>query len=159
PTADERAAVQSKVEELGKAIGGLQVGLWPHDVVADVAVFLKAGQRALRFGEFFDKRDVATTLAVLDRGLTRVRQLREKGQVPWSAARGSVGRGFTSNVDGSVQPYAVIVPEGLVLSRETRARLDVVLHGRDQTISEARFLARYDGKPAPADAAGRITLH
>src|SRR5207244_10986586 len=116
-----------------------------------------------RFDEFFDKKDVGTTLAVLDRGLERVKQMREKGPAPWAVARGAVARGFHSRVDGSVQPYAVIVPEGLELSREKRARLDVVLHGRDQTISEARFLARFDGKPTPsgpeADAQGKITLH
>jgi dienelactone hydrolase len=163
PTEAERALVSAKVEQLAESPRTVPVVGMHDDVFGDVAVFLKAGQRALRFDEFFDKKDVATTLAVLDRGLARVQQLRGDGAAPWTIARGSVGRGFHSRVDGSVQPYAVIVPEGLELSREKRARLDVVLHGRDQTISEARFLARFDGKPTPeepeADARGKITLH
>jgi predicted esterase len=161
PTADERAAVQAKVDELARAFDTLPLAALPRDVVDDVAVFLKAGRRVLRFGEFFDRKDVATTLAVLDRGLERARQVHQKGPAPWTVARGSVARGFVSKIDGSTQPYAVIIPDGLKLSREKRARLDVVLHGRDQTISEARFLAKFDGKPAPTgdDAREKITLH
>ena len=34
-----------------------------------------------------------------------------------------------------------------------------MLHGRDATPSEVRFLAAHDAKPAPADAAGKLTLH
>ena len=161
PTEAERAAIRAKTDELGRAFDVMPLKAMPRDIDADVAVFHKAGLRVLRFNEFFDKKDVATTLAVLDRGLDRVARLHERAPLPWTVARGSVGRGFVSRIDGSVQPYAVIVPEGLELSREKRARLDVVLHGRDQTISESRFLARFDGKATPKgdDALGKITLH
>src|SRR5262249_53075966 len=72
----------------------------------------------------------------------------------------SIIRGYESKVDGSFQPYAVIVPDGLP-APPARVRLDVVLHGRGATLNEARFIATHDGKPAPlpADAAGKITLH
>ncbi|MFO0951748.1 MAG: alpha/beta hydrolase-fold protein [Isosphaeraceae bacterium] len=161
PTADETRAIREKADALGKLLGALPASAMPRDLVDDVAVFLKAGRRALEFSEFFDRKDVAATLAVLDRGIERARQLGGKNPGPWATARGSVARGFTSKVDGSVQPYAVIVPEGLEFSREKRVRLDVVLHGRDQTISESRFIARHDGKPTPKgdDSQGKITLH
>jgi poly(3-hydroxybutyrate) depolymerase len=159
PTADERAAIERKLQKLGRQLDLLPLTTASRDLVDDVDIFLRAGQRALRFGEFYEKKDVATVLAMLDRGLERMRQLHQPGPAPWTVARGMIARGFRSKLEGATQPYAVIVPEGLELSRETRVRLDVVLHGRDQTISEARFLARFDGKPAPADAAGKITLH
>jgi pimeloyl-ACP methyl ester carboxylesterase len=47
-----------------------------------------------------------------------------------------------------VQPYAVIVPAGG--AGPGRRRLDVVLHGRNATLNEVRFLNTHDGKPAPA---------
>jgi hypothetical protein len=49
----------------------------------------------------------------------------------------------------------------LSLDRTAPARLDVVLHGRDATISEVRFLDRHDGKPTPEgpEHQGKITLH
>src|SRR5260370_36400250 len=71
PTADERKQVEEKTAALAAAVKDLQPPATPRDRADDVAVFLKAGQRALRFDEFFDKKDVATTLAVLDRGLER----------------------------------------------------------------------------------------
>lgn len=159
PTAEERAAVEAKVKELEALLAAPPLNALPRDLADDVGVFLKAGRRALRFGEFFDRKDVAGVLAALDRGRTRARQAVEKGPAPWTVARGCVARGFTSKLDGSVQPYAVVVPEGLSLDREARVRLDVVLHGREDTITEARFLNRFDGKPAPAGSEGKLTLH
>lgn len=159
PTAEERAAIEAKVKELGAKFDEMPLKAMPRDLVDDVAVFLQAGRRALRFAEFVDRRDVATVLAALDRGLERARQAGQKGPAPWTVARGQVARGFTSFVDGSVQPYVVVVPEGLTLGREKRPRLDVVLHGRDQALTEARFLMRSDGKPAPEGSEGKVTLH
>ena len=52
----------------------------------------------------------------------------------------------------------MIVPDDVVGAKD-RVRLDVVLHGRTANLNEARFIALHDGKPAPADAAGKITLH
>ncbi len=66
-------------------------------------------------------------------------------------------RGYRSKVDGSVQPYAVIVPTA-GKGGDDRLRLDVVLHGRDARITEVRFFDAHDGKPAPAGSTG-LVLH
>ena len=158
PSEAERTDITAKSDQLAAALAKISPPS-PRDLLDDVAIFLKAGRRPLQLGEFFDKKDVSTILAVLDRGLVRARSLSENAAPPWTLARGSIARGFLSKVDGSPQPYAVIVPETLKFSRENRARLDVVLHGRDQTITEARFLARFDNKPAPPGSEGKITLH
>ncbi|MCA1686444.1 MAG: esterase family protein, partial [Planctomycetia bacterium] len=157
PTADERAQIGDRAAALVRAIAAVPEGT-VRDALADVVVYNKAAAYALRFNDFYDPKDVATTLTVLDRGLERARQLAD-GRRPWADARGYVARGYVSRVDGSVQPFAVVVPEGLELGREKRARLDVVLHGRTATPSEVRFLAANDARPAPADAAGKLTLH
>lgn len=157
PTDEERVQIETQARSLAEAIARLPKTV-NHDLLADVRVYHKAAERALALGEFFDKKDVATTLGVLKRGLERAEQL-GAGKPSWSATPGSFGRGFVSRVDGSVQPYAVIVPEGLEIDNDHRARLDVVLHGRNQTISEARFLSQFDGKPAPKGSEGKVTLH
>jgi Putative esterase len=151
--------MEAAVAPLRKAVEGLPKET-PRDLYADVAVYRKAADWVLRLEEFYEPKDVVTTLEAIDEGLRRTRLL-DRGEHPWSEARGMVARGYVSKVDGSVQPYAVIVPEGLDLTRATRMRLDVVLHGRNATLSEVRFLASLGGKPTPSnpDALGKITLH
>ena len=46
---------------------------------------------------------------LLEQGLERARQLRE-GKAPWNTATGLVVRGYVSKIDGSVQPYGLVVP-------------------------------------------------
>jgi hypothetical protein len=157
PTAEERKQITDAEARLARAIEALPDSAG-RDAPADVKVYQKAAAWALRFGQFYDPKDVAATLRVIDRGLDRAAKLAD-GKRPWADARGWVARGYVSKLDGSVQPYAVIVPEGLDLGPDRRARLDVVLHGRNQTISEVRFLAANDAKPAPPGAEGRLTLH
>ena len=48
----------------------------------------------------------------LERGSERAAAL-EAGKQPWAEKKGKVVRGFVSAVDGSVQPYGVIVPAKL----------------------------------------------
>ncbi len=132
-----------------------------RDSLADVSVFAKAGVWALRFNEFYNAKDVAMTRDVLDKGLARAKALAD-GKASWTERRGDVVRGYESKVDGSIQPYAVIVPAGLAIDpgqAQNPIRLDVVLHGRGATLNEARFIAGHEGKSAKADDAGKITLH
>ena len=159
PTAIERARIDEETKALAKALAALPKST-SRDLLADVAVCHRAAVSVLGRGEFYDAKDVAATLRVIERGRERARGLAD-GKTDWVAAHGSVGRGFFSKVDGTPQPYAVIVPEGLILERAKPARLDVVLHGRDATISEVRFLNRHDGKAVPknASAEGKLTLH
>jgi len=159
PSAAERAEIEAKAGDLARAVEGTRgragEGSGGRDAIADVEVCRKAAAWALRYGEFFEARDVARMLKVLETGLDRAKALRD-GRAPWSEATGGTVRGYRSRVDGSVQPYAVIVPPGR--AEDDRLRLDVVLHGRDAKIQEARFFDAHDGKPAAADQAG-LVLH
>lgn len=158
PTEAQHAEILARTARLAEAIQGLPRGL-SADLVDDVTVYLKAAEWVDRLGEYFEAKDVATTLAVLDRGIARAGSLAAGGEAPWTTAKGGLIRAYTSKVDGSVQPYAVIVPADLEFGQENRARLDVVLHGRNQTLSEVRFIASHDGKTAAPGASGKITLH
>ncbi|WP_435009375.1 alpha/beta hydrolase-fold protein [Tundrisphaera lichenicola] len=159
PTEAERAEIEAKAAELAGSLEGLRakVGDGPggRDAISDVEVCLIAARRPLKHGDFFEAKDVARTLKALSIGMERAKTLAE-GHTPWAEATGSTVRGYRSRVDGSVQPYAVIVPAGH--APNDRLRLDVVLHGRDSKISEARFFDAREGKPGPDDLPG-LVLH
>lgn len=52
----------------------------------------------------------------------------------------AVAGGFRSNIDGSYQPYGVVLPQGWSADHSPPLRLDVWLHGRGETVSEAAFM-------------------
>src|SRR5262249_4078836 len=80
----------------------------------------------------------------------------------WPDRKGKLVRGYVSGVDGSVQPFGVVVPRNydyLKFGGEgdpmKRPRLDVVLHGslKPSAIAELRFLFRFDEGDGPAASA------
>ncbi|HAM70882.1 MAG TPA: hypothetical protein DCM86_04485 [Verrucomicrobiales bacterium] len=125
------------------------------DLLADAAVFHKAALWALRFETNLASTDLAQVKKALQRGTERADALLT-GRSPWQAKRGPLLRGFISSVDGSTQPYGLILPAGYNPSRPTR--LDVVLHGSSKPagVSELRFGRPFDegdsGGGTPPDA-------
>jgi predicted esterase len=120
-------------------------------LLTDIEVYHKAALWAIRQGELRRPEDVERTLAVLDRGLLRASQ-QGRGESPWLNLAGfAVARGYRSRLDGSVQPYAVTFPPDYGKDQRRRWRLDVVLHGRDDSLNEVKFLHQHRGDaPAPA---------
>jgi dienelactone hydrolase len=160
PTGRELAEIKDRIDALAKSVAELK-GKAPRDdprtgePLSDVEVCLKAARWIVRFNEFYNEKYVGMTLRVLERGRERAAQL-AAGKAPWASAKGETVRGYVSQVDGSVQPYAVAVPESY--NGEEATRLDVVLHGRGATLNEVSFFAAHDGKPAAADEPG-LVLH
>ncbi|HEY3839014.1 MAG TPA: hypothetical protein VGL72_20715 [Bryobacteraceae bacterium] len=147
-TPDERAQIEKKASELDAALRPLR-GKADADLLADVEVYLKAARWILRYNEFYSKAYVAQTLTVLDTGLARAQEL-ASGKASWPAKTGSFVRGYRSRVDGSYQPYAVTVPEGMKPGEPQW--LEVNLHGRGATLNEVSFIYSHDrAKPAPSD--------
>lgn len=158
PTPDERAALISRLTELGKRISLIRAARHDATLLADVEVYHKAGAWLLRYPEeFYNKTYLDQALLVLDRGIARAKEL-ESGKPTWPTRKGRLALGYRSRVDSSLQPYAIVVPESHDPSRPTR--LDVVLHGRSTTLSEIGFISAQEqpkpGTPAPQD---RIELH
>ena len=98
---------------LGKEIDALRgvskgkpdlLGLLP-----DVQIYHNAVRYALDHDEFYKPREISVAKNLLEQGQERARQLRE-GQAPWNTATGLVVRGYVSKIDGSVQPYGLVVP-------------------------------------------------
>ena len=146
-TPEEQSAFRSKVDGLGKEVTKLRGKVRDTSLLADVEVFHKAGLWLLDYPEeFFTKDDYTNAVAVLDQGIERAKSL-ESGQSPWMQQKGRRVHGFYSELDGSIQPYGLRIPESYDPSKP--ARLYVWLHGRDQRLSEANFISRFQ-KPTPA---------
>ncbi len=119
----------------------------PEPVRIDVEIFLKAAEWAMRHNEFYDNGKAA--VKTLDRGLQRAQEATD-GKASWLEPHGGKAvRAYRSRIDGSIQPYSVSLPPDYGKDKGKKWRLDVVLHGRDGTICETKFIAQHDGASAP----------
>jgi hypothetical protein len=144
--AEERPQLEQGLKELNQRLHRLHPAKSDH--LADAEVFAKAITWALRYDKDLTPADVALLKKALQRGNDRAAAL-EAGKHPWTEKKGRIARGFVSVVDGSVQPYGVIVPARY--DPDKPIRLDVVLHGSSKPVgmSEARFLGRFEDGDAP----------
>lgn len=149
PDEGQAKLIGQRIQQLGRTLVALQRQGVRDPVLAEVEVYHKAAEWMVRHKEYYLKDSAAQTLAVLDRGMLRASQA-ARGESPWLQISGSaVVRAYRSRVDGSVQPFAVTLPESYGRDPRQKWRLDVVLHGRDDKISEVKFLAAHAGdKPA-----------
>lgn len=152
PDAATRKTIEEKTQRLGKLVEFLRKQSVRDPALADVEIFHKAAQMILRHSEFYHKDAAAWALRTLDAGMIRASQVAQ-GETPWFQQSGQdVARAYRSRIDGSVQPYSVCYPADYGKDPRKKWRTDVVLHGRDSSITEAKFLAQHDGtKPAPKD--------
>ena len=117
-------------------------------------IYEKAVRWALAHDEFYNVREVAVAKKLLEQGLARAAQLKE-GQSPWNTATGLIVRGYVSKIDGSIQPYGLVVPASYQPNTPYRFRLDVWCHGRGENLSELSFINGRQssrGEFAPANA-------
>lgn len=153
----DRGELESGATELGQRIEQLRTALGDKpDLLAllpDVAIFHKAVNWPLVYDEFLRANDVAAAKSLLRVGMERAESLRQ-GIAPWTVANGLVVRGYISKVDGSIQPYGLVVPESFRHASPQRHRLDVWLHGRDNSLTELKFVnerLRSPGEFTPPD--------
>ncbi len=144
--------IADKTAQLRTAVAGLKAKAIPDDVLIEVEVYQRAAENIVRFEEWFHKDSGKWALTTLDRGLERAEQA-QGGKAPWRDETGRwVARAYRSYVDASIQPYAVLLPADYRADPQKMWRLDVVLHGRDGSITEPKFLALHDRtKLAPKD--------
>lgn len=138
PKAEELKLIAAKVTELESLLRGAKA---EAALVNDVEVYAKAGRFLLEFPQtFFTQAGIDQAVAVLDQGLARARKL-QNNAADWATAKGRKIHAYRSALDDSLQPYGVTIPESYDASRP--ARLYVWLHGRDQTLTESSFIAKF----------------
>ncbi len=136
-SASDRAELRTGADRLAAEIARLPPASrheWPN-----VEIFHKAVDWALRYGEFFDLNQVEIARDQLAQGMARLQALRD-GKTPWNTATGLVVRGYRSKIDGSVQPYGMVVPQGWSPGDGKPRRLDFWFRGRAEKSTELAFI-------------------
>ena len=141
-------------------------GVVPTNLAAllpDVQVYEVAVRYALEHGELYvdsakKRDDVPQAKAVLEAGFERAKELAD-GKHSWTTAKGPVVRGYKSKIDGSVQPYGVVVPDEYDFAGKEPHRLDFWWHGRMEDRLELAFIndrAKNKGEFTPK---GALVVH
>ncbi len=150
---DGVAQLQADIDKLAK-----KTDVRTQSLLPDVQIFAQAVGTALKYHEFLEPDYVAKARDLLKLGKERAVQL-AAGNAPWTTQQGLVVRGYVSRLDGSVQPYGIVVPSTYAAVNTDRVRLDVWLHGRDAKLTEIKYLTdrlKSAGEFTPADT---IVLH
>jgi acetyl esterase/lipase len=159
PSAEQRQQLEAGLSALRQAMERI-----PRDspaivkLLPDVEIYYKAVEDALHYQEFFTPQEIDEGIKLLRVGRERAEQLAER-KAPWADATGLVVRGYRSRIDGSVQPYGLVVPASYTDRGPGRFRLDLWFHGRGETLSENNFIRDRSanvGTFAPPDT---IVLH
>ncbi len=140
---ETRVALRERTDALGQAIAQLRSQLAKSPpllrYLPDVQVYHKAVDWALRHRIFFKENEFKIADELLVEGKERATQL-AAGKAPWTRQSGLVVRGYISQLDDSVQPYGVVIPQSFSTDPWRKRRLDVWLHGRDNKLSELKFV-------------------
>ena len=158
--AADRQALEAGLQGIDAAVEQLRARNDPKvvDLLPDVLIYSRAVRTALEHDEFFNVKEIAKARRLLEVGRARADQLRA-GASPWTAQAGLVVRGYRSKLDGSIQPYGLVIPPSYAPVSPHRYRLDLWFHGRGEQLSEVNFIderEREVGQFAPADT---IVLH
>lgn len=149
PDADAQR-LRTAIDELTAALAKQNSPL-----TADVALFTKAVDLALRHREFYD---LGKDLPKADWALTQARERLDKLKAaPWATQRGAVVRGYVSSIDDSVQPYGLIIPDKLDFGKP--CPLYVWLHGRGDNDTDLHFIKGRAGGGSDIKPGDGIVLH
>jgi dienelactone hydrolase len=116
------------------------------ELESEILVFPRAVELALEFQQFYKSKEVDAASALLQEAERRIRVAHvdpdwrrvvgiDDGE-DWQLVVG----GYRSKIDGSYQPYAIVIPPGFSGGDSRPRRLDLWFHGRGETLSEVNFL-------------------
>ncbi|MEY4324080.1 MAG: hypothetical protein RIS24_251 [Verrucomicrobiota bacterium] len=138
----QELSAEAKMLEANLAEARLRWSRNPHQLRhwADIAIFGKSVDWALRYQEIFKTNEVDSARLQLKTATDRL-QVLDKGQAPWTDVPGPTVGGYMSRIDGSVQPFGLVIPHGWHPNSSRQWRLDFWFHGRGETLSELAFIA------------------
>jgi len=151
---NDRKDLEGGLKSLNESIQSLG----KNALLPDVLIFREAVRYALTYNEFFDAPDIPKAKALLVEGQKRAGQL-QHGEAPWTKATGLVVRGYVSKIDGSIQPYGLVVPASFDPRLPRKWRVDAWFHGRAEKLSEVNFLSERMSRPGEFTPADTIVLH
>jgi dienelactone hydrolase len=159
-TDGERAALVTGLATLERELAEAAVELAREPrqlaLLPDAEVFHKAVAWSLADDTFYSPKEITLARRLIETGRERVAQLRA-GRAPWLQAKGLVVRGYRSKLDGSVQPYGLVVPETGPAVGAVQPMM-VWLLGRGEKRTELAFIAERESGPPQLTPAGVLTL-
>ena len=147
---EQSKAIQQKLSDLNGQVKQLKASRNDPRTVADVEVFAKAADWIVRHNEFYKPEYAKWTIEGLETGLARAKEMAES-QASWTNRPGATVLGYYSEVDGSVQPFAIRLPAGYAPDSAKRWPMHVELHGRGATLNEVSFIHAHEGKTLKED--------
>jgi hypothetical protein len=136
-TPEDLAQIGAKSQQIEALVEQVKAKHTDPDLIGDVEVYAKAGRFLQEFPELINNQNaVDHAMAVLDRGIERANQLLA-GNAPWNTGKKQI-HAYYAALDGSVQPYAVTLPDNYDPNKP--ARLYVWLHGRQNNTTESEFI-------------------
>ncbi|MBI4657822.1 MAG: prolyl oligopeptidase family serine peptidase [Verrucomicrobia bacterium] len=161
PEAD-RAELETGAAQLGRELDSLRAALPSKpallDLLSDAQIYHKAVHDALAYGEIYRTNDLQAARLLLQQGMERAKALRD-GQAPWATATGLVVRAYVSKIDGSLQPYGLVVPPSYRSNPAQPHRLDAWFHGRNETLTELSFINERQRSPGEFVPPNSFVLH
>jgi len=127
------SALERKIEQLEK-----RRDLRTAQYLPDVRIFSEAVRKAIEDNAFFNKNDPAHALELLDLGQQRAEELLS-GKQSWTRQKGLVVRGYRSRIDGSVQPFGLMIGSDVTFDADP-VRCDIWFRGRSEKGLELQFL-------------------
>ncbi len=162
---ETRTILEAGTAELGAAIEDLKEKSVSNpkvrELLPDVIIYYNAVHHALVHDQFYrekDPSDFQIAAEFLRKGMERAASLK-MGKAPWTRQTGLIVRGYVSDIDDSVQPYGLEIPEDYDFASKKPGRLDIWYHGRNNQLSELRFLHDRETKPGKFHSDGAIVLH
>ncbi|MFT3881041.1 MAG: prolyl oligopeptidase family serine peptidase [Gemmatales bacterium] len=128
------------------------------ELFPDVLIYHKAVDWALKYDEFYDAGEGNKAREQLKTGRERLAQLKAR-KPEWVNDTGLVVRGYISKIDGSVQPYGLVVPDTYTHKTLNNYRLDVWCHGRGEKLTELAFVDQRSKSPGEFTPRDTFVLH
>ncbi len=158
-----RGSAEGSTKTKNKALVSKQIAQLARlrSLEPEILVFPRAVELAIEFGQFHKPIDVEKADQLLDLANWRINVAGRGGQ--WADVVGLTDKkqqqlivgGYRSKIDGSFQPYSVVVPTGFSVGDVRSRRMDLWFHGRGETLSETNFLAKQQtdaGQYTPVDS-------
>ena len=163
--AEVKESLSRALEPLKRSIDELSQSKDPviQDLLPDAEIFYRAVALALDENGFFDQADFKRAEELIAEGNRRCEAIR-KNTCDWTHIKSWTDpiqqryitvRGFRSKLDGTVQPYGVVLHG---VANDT-LRADVWCRGRSEKGLELQFLSTRMRSPDPLPDAGVLMIH
>ncbi len=157
--AEQRDKLDAKRKQLSAKISALasRKKAAIDKLLPDVEIFARAVELALDGNTFYTEQDIKNADKILDVGLTRAKEL-DAGNPGWTKQTGLIVRGYRSRLDGTVQPYGLVIGPDVKFDGAP-VRCDIWFRGRSEKGLEVQFINDRLTKEGEYKLANGIMLH